>query len=568
MQGQFDFTKKQSFPKLIEELKDSSQDFEFYPTTDEQIEIIRQDLKKRGRDHFGSTKITDSILDCGAGDGRVLTALTEGNKYAIERSQVLLNQMPRDIFIVGTEFEQQTIIDKRVDVVVSNPIYSKYALWSEKLIREANAPLLYLIIPQRWQSNEGIADALKARKATTEILGEFDFLEADRKARAKVHVVRINLSAYEPGSRWRHREEQPTVDPFDLWFTTNFCLNLTEGKLSEFEQQERMKESVKASVQNSNELIADKGLVHTLETLYHRDLAHLVGNYRKVCDLDPDLLRELDVSINAVKGGLKLKIKSLKDTFWREFFANLETITNRLTSATRKRMLDKMMQHVALDFTASNAYAVALWAVKVGNHYYDDQLIETMQKMTEEANVVFYKSNEKTFGSEKWRYCRQPEDLARYKLDYRIVLQRTGGICTSEYSFENTRSGLTERAGEFIDDLRTVASNLGFDTRNFAGAQRYDWASNKKVEFWYRDTNGETLLLFEAKAFKNQNLHLKINQKLMLKLNVEYGRLMGWCKNWQEAAREMEIPETEAARYFGTNLKIEAADLPLMLTQQ
>ena len=43
---------------LLKELKDTGQDFEWYPTTDAMIRIVARHMKKPG-----------SILDVGAGDG-------------------------------------------------------------------------------------------------------------------------------------------------------------------------------------------------------------------------------------------------------------------------------------------------------------------------------------------------------------------------------------------------------------------------------------------------------------------------------------------------------------------
>jgi tRNA G46 methylase TrmB len=49
---------------LIQTIKQFSQDFEFYPTTNEQLEVIKADLEVI----FRSTK-SPSILDIGAGNG-------------------------------------------------------------------------------------------------------------------------------------------------------------------------------------------------------------------------------------------------------------------------------------------------------------------------------------------------------------------------------------------------------------------------------------------------------------------------------------------------------------------
>jgi hypothetical protein len=267
-----------------------------------------------------------------------------------------------------------------------------------------------------------------------------------------------------------------------------------------------------------------------------------------------------------LKGALKLKIASLKTVFWRELFNNLGAVTDRLTSDSRKRMLDTLTAHTHIDFSSENAHALVIWMIKNANKYYDQQLIDCVEHMTEKANVHLYKSNKKTFGDEQWRYCRHPDALDRYALEYRVVLERVGGLCNSEYSFEHTSSGLSERAGRFIDDLRTVASNIGFDTCGLSGAQSYAWASKGKKLFEYRDNStGEMKVLFEVKAFKNGNLHIKFAPAFIIKLNVEFGRLKGWVKSASEAAEEMDIDIGEATASFGSNLTLAPKDLPLML---
>lgn len=548
---------------LVSELRQSGQDFEWYPTTKEIIDCVKEDLRKFASVREGS-EIRESILDCGAGDGRVLNALTEGSKYAIEMAKPLIEQLSPDIFIVGTDFHRQTLLDKKVNAVFSNPPYRDYVAWSLKIIKEANAPVAYLVIPERWESNRDIQDAIEARKAIADVIGEYDFLDADRKARARVHVVRVNLYGQE--RQYWYQNSGPRVDPFEAWFDESFKLNVSEGKASDWEKREATKSAVESKVRASHELIKDKGLVNTLEELYHADLGHLIHNYQSVCSLDAELLCELGVSVSGLREALKLKISSLKSIYWYELFNSLSAVTDRLTSDSREKMLNTLTEHTHIDFTADNAHALVVWMVKNANKYYDAQLINIVERMTEKANIALYKSNQRTFGDEGWRYCRRPENLERYALEYRVVLDRVGGLCNSEYRFEHTASGLSNHAAKFIDDLRTVASNIGFDTYGLAGANSHYWGSNKKVFFDFRNREtGELETLMEVKAFKNGNLHIKFNQAFIVKLNVEFGRLRGWVKSASHAAEEMDISEAEAATSFGSNLQLAPKDLPLML---
>lgn len=71
---------------IIRELKDVNEDFEFYPTTDEIISCIQIDINQQFSG-FNNSVESYSLLDCGAGDGRVLTELKTGDLYAIEKSK-------------------------------------------------------------------------------------------------------------------------------------------------------------------------------------------------------------------------------------------------------------------------------------------------------------------------------------------------------------------------------------------------------------------------------------------------------------------------------------------------
>ena len=178
--------------QMVKSIKEADQDFEWYPTTTEIIDTVKANM----HEHFyirADEKCRVSLLDIGAGDGRVLMQLTEGDRYAIEKSMPLIEAMPKDVLILGTDFHQQTIIDKKVAAIFCNPPYSEYDVWTERIIKEANAGVIYLVIPSRWSGHTGIANAIKARQAETTVLGSFDFLDGDRQARAKVDVLKVNL---------------------------------------------------------------------------------------------------------------------------------------------------------------------------------------------------------------------------------------------------------------------------------------------------------------------------------------------------------------------------------------
>jgi hypothetical protein len=157
-----------TMPQIIKAVKDNGEDFEFYPSHNKIIEALKADINK---ELVGNNF---SVMDIGAGNGKVLTALSkdEGHDksrayslYAVEKSQTLINAMNKNVFIVGTEFKEQILIDKQVDVTYSNPPYSEYAEWANKIIRESNSGLTYLLLPRRWAKNPLVLTALDDRNA-------------------------------------------------------------------------------------------------------------------------------------------------------------------------------------------------------------------------------------------------------------------------------------------------------------------------------------------------------------------------------------------------------------------
>lgn len=528
---------------IIAKLKESDQDFEWYPTTDEILNRINSDLKLEynTRDFNSITNELEysngrvNILDCGAGDGRSLKALSHGgNMYAIEKSSHLINSMPSDVFIVGTDFHYSTLIDKEVDVIFCNPPYSEFKDWALKIIKEANCKSIYLIIPERWNKSTEINDAIKRKDYKYSILGSFDFINADRSARAKVEIVKLKRQ-----SQYKH------VDPFGIWFDDTFKPDTKENE---------KKETLKDKIDN---LVPGRGILSVLVELYNAEIAKLQGNFSAVCSLDSAILKELNVSVDGLKESLKQKIKGLKNKYWEEFFSNFDKITSRLTSKSRDKMLGKLNSNMSVDFTFDNAYAVTMWAIKNANKYYDSQLIDIFEGMIEKANVKLYKSNKRTFDNEDWRYCRTPEKLDRFSLELRIVLHRCGGLQQDGYFYSN-KNGLQERAYIFIQDILTIANNLGFSFKNDMDSRR--WESGSANEFILN--SGKPLI--RINAYKNGNLHIKFNKDFIRTLNVEFGRLKGWIKNKPQAMDEMDLSEKEVNKSWGQQFKLETSNTLLL----
>lgn len=524
---------------IIRELKRLEEDFEFYPTTDEIIHSIQTDINQQFAG-FNNSVESYSLLDCGAGDGRVLTKLKNGDLYAIEKSNKLIHSLPKDIYIVGTEFHQTTLIDKQVSICISNPPYSEYEAWSSKIISEANAKHVYLVIPQRWEKSVAIQHALNLREAEAKVIGSYDFLEADRKARAIVHVIHIKLDNN------RKHDDRLMVDPFDVWFEKSF-----PKKKEEIKEEREGGEDEKTPLKR--ELTQGTNLIKTLVELYNKDMATLNDNFTAISQLDEPLLSELNVSIEAIKKALKQRISGLKNKYWKEFFSNYEVINKKLTESSRKKMLQTLHKHTQVEFTESNAYAITEWCIKNANGYFNSQLIHVVENLTGNANIKLYKSNQRVFKDEDWRYGRAGfiKGLSRYSLELRIIAQWQGGIKPVDGFDFDYPNGLSNIAHTTLNDLIVVANNLGFKCTENTNMM-LDWSNNKNQNIMLE--NGKTLM--NVKAFLNGNLHIKFNQDFIRKLNVEFGRLKGWLRSKEDAIKELGITEDQAAKCFNSNLQL------------
>lgn len=548
----------------IQQLKSENQDYEWYPTTKEILQAIACDIKSNRHDND-----IMSILDIGAGDGSSLNTMADilkGKtiiKYAIEKSEILISKMNPDIYIIGTDFNNQTLIDKQVDVIFCSPPYSEYTEWAEKIINESNCRTLYLVIPRRWKDNDRMKKAIDRRNAFHQVIGSFNFIESEyRQARAEIDIIRI----------WHETVSYFNTnlihDPFDLWFEDNFKFNTDADKYKDKEDKK----------QKIHEIVKGQNLIESLVELYKKEFDNLINNYRKLGELDSDILKELDVNVKGLREGLKLKISGLKNLYWNELFENLKVITNRLTSKYRKLLCDELMysgtdsinneklkkmnRQTSIDFTIENIYAVILWVIKNSNKYIDKQIKDVYESLSCKENIENYKSNHVMYDDE-WRYnmdLKHEHKVCKYrlKLDYRLVVKRSKTINT-DYS----KNKLTESAIDFLNDIMIVAENLGFTGCEYLpivySDQNNGWEYGTEYEFKY---NGGVLMA--CRFYKNGNMHIKPNQEFIRKFNVEAARLNGWIKSPREYADETGESFDKVSKDYGCNLVIQKNNIGLL----
>jgi hypothetical protein len=532
---------------LLEAVIESGEDFEWYPTTQRMINVV---AKRIGND-------SGSLMDIGAGDGRVLMALgkwrndrgDEGGRqlFSIEKSAVLAQAQPEGITPVGTDFYEQNLACLPVDYIFCNPPYSQFESWAATIIESGFAKTAFLVIPRRWKESQAIAAALKKRKAKARVIHSDDFEDAERRARAVVDIVEVSF----PTQGYR---EEPT-DPFDIWFDQNIDTfdRADEEDVPEYEQAAR--EMAKIRHLNTIGEMVDG---------YNEEYARMEENYRAIFKLDYALLAELGVKKDGVRDGIKKRMAGLKSKYWTLLFERLDTITNRLSTATKKKFLEKIAGRRSIAFTASNAYTIVLWAIKNANRYFDEQCVKLFRDLSTHDGVLNYKSNQRTWQRDQWRYRNQGEDLnTHYALDYRIVVEGHSAIATADkwghVSTYDNPGNLARSCHELIDDITAVFYNLGFPVSDVPSRNRW-WESNQ----WEDWTNSQGEIVFQVKGFKNGNLHFRFKPDAIKALNVEAGRLLGWLRGPEDVVTELGYTPEEASAYFGSNRRIGASNLKLL----
>jgi hypothetical protein len=534
-----------SFGTLLRSVQAAGEDFEWYPTTDRMIEVVSRRLDKTAR----------SIMDIGAGDGRVLARLAERFEntpelYAIEKSAVLIQAQPEGVIPVGTDLFEQNLACLPVDYIFCNPPYSEYEAWAGMVIESGHARKAFLILPQRWKDNEGITLSLKKRGAKARVLHSDDFYDGPRQARAVIDILEVSFPLKDEGGYW-HKEVK---DPFDIWF---------DEHISTFDQEEDV--SGKTGYELEQQAMARVRHLNTIEDLvgaYREEYERMEANYRAIFQLDYALLKELGVNKETVREGIKVKMAGLKSNYWTVLFERLDAITNRLSTATKAKFTERLVGRVALAFTSSNAYAVVLWAIKNANKYFDEQTVALYRELSTFEGVMNYTSNLRTWGKSDWRYSRYDEDGQRpthYALDYRIVVVRWNAIGHGwDYPGD-----LAKGAHELIADVVAVLYNLGFPSGGPRSLDR-KWYSGG-WQNWYRLGEHSDEILFQAKAFKNGNLHFRFLPDAIKALNVEAGRLLGWLRSPADVVQELGYGEEEAARFFSCTKRLSSASARLLL---
>lgn len=556
--------KQPSTHQLVKQLKAAGEDYEWYPTTTEQLNVVADHISTLFEDYDVTTRYDQNIrlLDIGAGSGSALDHLSKHlesldavtgkvQRLAVEKSTLHISSYrKRDIVLIGTDFNEVNFISKSCDFAFVNPPYKYYTAWLSVLLSQLNFKALYAVIPSRWKDCDTIKRAIKRRGITNvKVIGESDFFDAERQARAKVDIVCFYFGDMPSEERIKLRKDRnphykPTLGaggntPFQMFIEEELGLVKTTSKSTnefrEYEQKERVRREMAREGSASHELVKYNGVLAALLDNYERDMQNVLEQYKKISSLSGTLLDELGVDYDALVKGVKDKLYGFRRVYWQLLFEHLNAISSRLISKHKIEMLDTLSTN-ALDFTEKNAVYIISFAVEIANEKIDDGMVEIFKKLTSPETVLkYYNSNERVY-NDNWRYNSDDTQHKNSKrmLDYRFVYSSWSNFYTESY-----KQGLNETAREFVSDIKVIFTLLGY-SKLILSHNMDDMAPGKKLSITGTLPSGKAVTLITITFYQNGNRHLKWDQQAMLRFNCTVAQILGWVRSKDEFERETD----------------------------
>ena len=540
---------KQQTLDLINELNEHEEDFEWYPTKQEMVDCIAETLSENARGVW---------FDIGAGNGGFYQKMIKKHKdlimdYAIiEKSDILRRELDKMLkenrkshIFYGADFHECSLFDKKVDYIFCNPPYSEFVEWTCKIIEQGYCEKAFLVIPQRWEENDKIQQFIKQRGCSYKILGSFDFLNAERQARAKIDVIEFNFIK-EYKNQWGENEKRKQ-DPFNDFLKKEFKFTEPQIPQEDFKREEVLE----------NELEVAGNPIEAYVNAYQKELMSMQKTYYTLGELyqeNSKIFKELKIDIDVITTTLREKIKALRISYWQLFIDKFDKISERLTKQSRQCLFSSLRENEKLDFSVSNCYAIVIYAIENANKYFDKQIIDIFDKLSNIESVRYYKSNQKVYNEDDWRY--KQEKPTHYTLDKRIVFSGYCGHWEKDYVKDD----------DIIQDILTIAKNLGFKFR-WSNEFIYLRADKSKNEIYLSPSVKDGKLQYkdlflEYRCFKNGNIHLRLSQEFMKAFNIEVARLKGWIHNKEDIINEFDselgISPEDCDKYYKTVYQIEA----------
>ncbi|MFG5142130.1 hypothetical protein, partial [Campylobacter lari] len=262
---------------------------------------------------------------------------------------------------------------------------------------------------------------IKSRKLNLIFSQNFDFFNAERRARAKVELL-IFKKEYKDNS-------------FENFLKEHFqlsCLDFNE-KIYSYERLDKERKSLS----DETKLIDKEKIIDFLIQKYDEDMQKCIVSIKNLSMIDNNIYSYLDLSKETILKGVERMLRDLRALYWGEIFNKLEVITSKVIEEYRREISSSVISNSSIDFTRDNLESVLIWFIKNANIYIEKSYLAFFDRLSIKDNALMYKSN-KRFLYSQWRYTKEAEgkelDQVPLKLDYRIVVPN---IARAYYSYSS-----------------------------------------------------------------------------------------------------------------------------------
>lgn len=540
--------------------------------------------------------------------------------YAIEKSPILYNQIPKEVTLLGSDLYQSNLSVQDIDIIFSNPPFGDIKNFMGHLLNivPSCAKGAYFVLPKSFEQGEfwqGKINRLKQSELSYydemlamssrfnrtinkdpifrqffhyEVLGEFDFNNADaeRTARPQCVLVYLRFAQY-------YNDRYKRMDLSDLAFDDAFkemfgeferelnAYNKTDDRPSwcESDYIHKMEARTKELIENAKAVAQGKALsdssandtageqskidiIQLLTDNYADEYNRIITNYQKIKELDLELLATMQVHIRTIKDSLKERLTRLYTFHWMQLFEFYAPLKAHLTKQSRERLVEYVTKH-HIAFTYENCCMVTIKAIQDTNAFMREQAITKYFDWAKAGadNHRPYKSNQKLFDKNDFAYLRkqgfcnvqeikkQAHTLSPFALDFRIV-DSSRGFGNYRYDGNELSNHSNNTTYHLLNDIVVIMASFGYqvlgadgtiNTENTIATTLADFGS--RYTEWGLNPQGEKIKLFEFKFFKNGNAHFFINQQFMVDFMVFIGRELGWLagKTAQEVAEVLDV---------------------------
>lgn len=528
-----------SITKLIQELKNNNEDFELYPTSKEMIECLRHRIA-------GDKEWLD--IGCGTCNLKKYLPASIKNYYVIEKSKILLDKLDAETIVLGTDFYATYLLDKPVDYVFCNPPYSDFENWAIQIISNSNCKKIFLVIPTRWRDSEKIKRAIEDSKSKSYIVDSFDFLDAERKARAVVDVVEIERQY--STERYNDNNRQYERIQFNETAFSQFLNEFFKIEKEDKKSEDTSKDEIK------NKLVQAENKAMMLVDLYQYEYKNFLDSFNALKGLNREIFNNIGVDLYMIQKSMQKQMTGLKTKYWTILFEEFDELKEKLTCDTRRKFIQDFRNLLTIDFTIENIWVVVMWVIKNANKHYEDQLISFYKKLSSPENIKQYVSNKRAFETREWgnkRIWSDSSTISHYFLDYRIIMTNIFdytymGWRNSDRNTDNRYMSEKER----LNDIFVIAQNLGFIVERDCELPK---KTGEKYFVYYKNSDK---VFMEYRVYKNDNMHVKFDIEFSKAMNVEVARLLGWITKKEDIKKEFDPKMAKGAeKYFKANRFIQ-----------